>query len=62
MQQTGIFLALKIKKKIALKNIIKNFQLKNDDIFLTFSQNIDCGYSLEPPRLGGSNEYPKSMF
>ena len=24
--------------------------------------NIDCGYSLEPPRLGGSNMYPQSMF
>ena len=31
-------------------------------IFLTFAQNIDCGYSLEPPRRGGSNEYPQSMF
>ena len=26
------------------------------------AQNIDCGYSLEPPRRGGSNEYPRSMF
>ena len=25
-------------------------------------RNIDCGYSLEPPRWGGSNEYPQSMF
>ena len=25
-------------------------------------QNIDCGYSLEPPCRGGSNEYPQSMF
>ena len=23
---------------------------------------IDCGYSLEPPRRCGSNEYPQSMF
>ena len=22
------------------------------DIFLIFAQNIDCGYTLEPPRLG----------
>ena len=22
--------------------------------------NIDCGYSLEPPRRGGSNVYPQS--
>ena len=26
------------------------------------AKNIDCGYSLEPPRRGGSNEYPQSMF
>ena len=31
-------------------------------IFLIFAQNIDCGYSLEPPRRGGSNGYPQSMF
>ena len=30
--------------------------------FLISVQNIDCGYSLEPPRRGGSNEYPQSMF
>ena len=30
--------------------------------FLIFAQNIDCGYSLEPPRWGSSNEYPQSMF
>ena len=27
-------------------------------IFLFLLKNIDCGYSLEPPRRGGSNEYP----
>ena len=31
-------------------------------IFLIYAQNIDCGYSLEPPRRGGSNQYPQSMF
>ena len=31
-------------------------------IFLILLQNIDCGYSLEPPRRGGSNEYPQSML
>ena len=30
--------------------------------FLIFDQNIDCGYTLETPRQGGSNEYPQSMF
>ena len=28
----------------------ENFPLKNFDIFLIFAQNIDCGYTLEPPR------------
>ena len=27
-----------------------------------FAKNIDCGYSLEPPHRGDSNEYPQSMF
>ena len=31
-------------------------------LFVIFAQNIDCGYTLEPPRRGGSNEYPQSMF
>ena len=52
-------------RKHAYSNILrilppkyKNFQMKNSDIFLISAQNIDCGYSLEPPRRGGSNEYP----
>ena len=45
MQYTEIFKALKIE----------NFQLKNFDSFLIFAQNIDCRYTLEPPR-------PQSMF
>ena len=35
---------------------------KNSDIFHISAQYIDCGYSLEPPRRGGSNDYPQSMF
>ena len=31
-------------------------------VFLLLLKYIDCGYSLEPPRQGGSNEYPQSMF
>ena len=31
-------------------------------LVLIFAQNIDCGYTLERPRRGGSNEYPQSMF
>ena len=52
MQETENVLALKIE----------NFQPKKFDIFLIFAQNIDCGYKLEPPHRGGSNEYPQSMF
>ena len=56
-------------RKHAYSNILKillpkneNCQIKNSDIFHISAQNIDCGYSLEPPRWGGSNEYPQSMF
>ena len=52
MQYTDNFLFVKMK----------NFTGKKIDIFLIFAQNIDCGYTLEPPRRGGSNEYPQSMF
>ena len=40
----------------------ENDQINNSDIFHISAQNTDCGYSLEPPRRGGSNEYPQSMF
>ena len=40
----------------------ENFQMKNSDSFHISAHNIDCGYSLEPPRRGGSSEYPHSMF
>ena len=52
MQYTEIFLALEFEI----------FQLKNFDIFLIFAPNIDCGYVLEPPRRGGSNEYHNLCF
>ena len=40
----------------------ENFQIKKSDIFHVSAQNIDCGYSLEPPRRGGFNEYLQFMF
>ena len=56
-------------RKHAYSNIQKisppkteKFRTKNSDIFHISAQNIDCGYSLEPPRRGGSNEYQQSMF
>ena len=36
--------------------------MKNSDSFHISALNIDCGYSLELPQRGGSNEYPQSMF
>ena len=48
-------------ENFTLKNK-KNFQIKNSDIFHISSKNIDCGYSLEPLRRGGSNGYPQSMI
>ena len=38
------------------------FSDKKSDIIHISAQNIDCEYSLEPPRHGGSNEYPQSVF
>ena len=52
MQYTAIF--------HGCKNV--HFQMNTLNIFLIFAQNIDCGYTLEPPQGGGSNEYPQSMF
>ena len=47
-------------RKHAYSNTLKilppkyeNFQIKNSDIFHISAKNIDCGYSLEPPRRGG---------
>ena len=40
-------------------------KLKFTGVYIIFhisAQNIDCGYSLEPPRGGGSNEYHNYVF
>ena len=46
-------------RKHAYSNILRilppkneNFQIKNSDIFHISAQNINCRYSLEPPRRG----------
>ena len=56
-----IFLAKPINQHYITKTKGKKTG-KNSDIFHISAQNIDCGYSLEPPRRGGSNECPQSMF
>ena len=39
------------------------FQTKNVFIFFLFlNENICCGYSIEVPHRGTSNEYPQHMF
>ena len=55
--------------KTRLFKYTENFTIKNGNFshkkfwyFHVSAQNIDCGYSLELPRRGGSNEYPQSMF
>ena len=51
----------KYKENFTSKNW--KFSDKNkSDIIHVSAQNIKCGYSLEPPQRGGSNEYPQSMF
>ena len=54
-------------RKHAYSNILKisppkteSFQIKILIFFHISAQNIDYGYSLEPPQWGGSNEYPQS--
>ena len=51
---------IQIYRKFHLQ--ILNIFRRKTDIFHISAENIDCGYSLEPPRRGGSNEYPQSMF
>ena len=55
--KTGLF---KYIENLTSKNW--KFSLKKSDIFHISAQNIDCGYSLEPPRRGGSNEYHNLCF
>ena len=50
----------KLKKNLPPNT--ENFQIKTLIFFHISAQNIDCGYSLEPPRRGGSNDYPQSVF
>ena len=34
----------------------ESFQMKNSKFFHISAEKLDCGYLLEPPRPGGSNE------
>ena len=57
-----MMMMIQIYRKFHLQKLKKKNQIKNTDIFHIPAQNIDCGYSLELPQQGGSNEYPQSMF
>ena len=52
-------------RKHAYSNILRTLPPKLSDEKLWYfhisAQNIDCGYSSELPRRGGSNEYPQSI-
>ena len=50
-----------IYKKIHLQKLEFLDEKKTLIFFHISAQNIDCLCSLEPPRQGGSNEYPQSM-
>ena len=44
---------------------LKNWKFSDKKLWYFFhnsAQNICCGYALQPPRRGVSNEYPHSMF
>ena len=53
---------IQIYRKFHLQKLNIFREKKNTDIFHISVENIYCGYSLEPLRRGGSNEYPQSMF
>ena len=53
---------IQIYRKFRLQKLKIFGQRKNSDIFRISAQNIDCGYSLEPPQRGSFNKYPQSMF
>ena len=43
-----------------MSNILQFF--KAVKTIIIFAKNIDRGYTLEPPHLSNSNEYPRFMF
>ena len=52
---------IQIYRKFYLQTL-KIFRYKSLLFFIFLLKNIDCGYSLEPPRRGGSNEYHNICF
>ena len=67
-RKKNIMSSLVVITKTRLFKYIENFTTRNwkfsgkNLIFFIFMLKTDCGYTLEPPRRGGSNEYLQSMF
>ena len=57
--QIVVFLMHRLIFKVAK---IENVNCKNFELFYIFAHNIECGYMLEMPQRGGSNEYSQCMF
>ena len=69
VNQKSLHLYVYVITKTNLFKYTENFTTKkwkisdrNSDIFYISAQNKICGYSLEPHRRGGSNEYPQYVF
>ena len=54
-------MSIQTYRKFYLQKLKIFRQKKNSHIFHISAQNIDCGYSLELPQQGSSNEHPQSM-
>ena len=59
MYSLGSIVSSVTLRKQAYSNILNILPPKIEKFQI---QNIDCGYSLGPPRRGGFNEYPQYMF
>ena len=67
-----IMVTLKIKSCLRPPTLLLSDTIATDKViffnrkmlisFLFLNKNICCGYSLEAPRRGASNEYPQHMF
>ena len=74
VQETHLGMGLKEEKTVTLRNtamqytaikavkIVIQLRCKVNDNFLISAENLHCGYSLEPPLLGGFNVYLLSSF
>ena len=53
---------MRYTENFSVVNLNCKFNRKKFNILGIFAQNIDRGYTLDPPQRGGSNEYKQSMF